>query len=109
MLSQRGFDTRNEIAAIGFVVGLLQLATAALRKMTARRFLVVRTGSQCPIIENRVARHTKGNMTAAWRHAVASRCNPDDQLVHKSARACGIASARSSAIICGPAISAARP
>src|SRR5205085_8440728 len=79
------------------------------RKMAARRLLVVRAERQRAIVEHRIAGNAERNVAAARRNAVAARGNADDQLVHKDAMAAGMAAARSSAISCGPAISAARP
>ena len=92
VLGQRRFDSRREIAAIGIVVGMLELTAAAFRKVPAWRILVMRPVSQGTVVE--------GGIT---------RGNPDDQLVHSEAMAAEIASARSSAINWRPAISAARP
>src|SRR5438105_4541973 len=88
---------------------MLELTTATLREMAARRLLVVRTKGERAIIEHRVARNPERHVAAAWRHAVAARSDPDDRLIHSEAIAAGMASARSSAISCAPAISAARP
>ena len=87
---------------------MLELASAALGEMTAGRVLVVRAGRKRPVVEQGVARNAEGDMAAACGHPVPARGNPDDQFVHK-AMASGIAAARSSAIIRGPAVSAARP
>jgi hypothetical protein len=46
---------------------------------------------------------------ATGRHPVAASRDTDDKLVHKRSSAAGIAATRSSAIMCGPASSAARP
>ena len=48
MLRERTLDPRHEIAAIGFVVGMLQLAPAALGKVTAWRLLVMRPENDAP-------------------------------------------------------------
>ena len=108
MLRQRRLDPRYQVPSIGIIVGMLQLTAAAFGKMPARRLLVMRTGSKSAVVEQCVARDAERYMAAAWSDAVAARGDADDQLVH-SAAALGIAPARSSAIICGPAISAARP
>ena len=42
LLEQRGLDPRNQKAAIGLVIGMLELAAAALRKVAARWILMVR-------------------------------------------------------------------
>jgi hypothetical protein len=57
MLRQRRLNSANEIAAIGHVVGMLELAAAAFREMTARRILVMRAGSERSIIEQGIARN----------------------------------------------------
>src|SRR6185503_14061483 len=110
VLRKGRLHARDEIAAIRLVVGVLELATAALREVAARRLLVMRTEGERAVIENGISGHAERHVTATWRHAVTSGRDPDDRFVHStSASARGIASARSSAIICGPAISAARP
>lgn len=108
VLRQCGLDARDEIAAVRLIVGMLELAAPALGKVAARRLLVMRPGRKRPVIEQGVARNAEPHVPAARRHAVTPRRDPDDQFVH-SWIASGMASARSSAIICGPAISAARP
>ena len=65
MLSERRLDPRDEIAAIRFVIGVLELAAAALRKVTARRILVVRPGSERAVVEQRIAGHSERHMAAA--------------------------------------------
>src|SRR5438067_7652279 len=87
---------------------MLQLAPAAFREVTAWRHLMMRSGRQRAIVEQGVSGHAPRHMTAARRDPVAARGDANDQFVHK-ATALGIAAARSSAIIPGPAISAARP
>src|SRR3954451_15836405 len=88
---------------------MLELAPAALWEVAARRFLMMRPKRQRAIVEHGVAGNAEGNVSSARRHAVPARGNADDELVHSEAIAEGIAAARSSAISCGPAISAARP
>jgi hypothetical protein len=82
MLRQCGLGARDEIAAIGVVVGMLELAPSALRKVTAWRHLMVRTRSQRPIVEQDVARNSKRDMAPARRHPVAAGRDPDNLLVH---------------------------
>ena len=60
------------------------------------------------VVEERVSRHPEGDMPPALRDFIPPRGDADDQLVHRSAMAIGMAAARSSAIIRGPARSAAR-
>src|ERR1043166_3655716 len=89
---------------------MLELAPAAFREMAARRILMVRTRRERSIIEQRVSRNAESDVPPARGHPVAARRNANDDLFHAmGAGPAGIASARSSAIICGPAISAARP
>ena len=109
VLGQRRFDSRREIAAIGIVVGMLELTAAAFRKVPAWRILVMRPVSQRTVVEHGITRDAEGNVAAAGGDSIATRGNPDDQLVHSEAMAAEIASARSSAINWRPAISAARP
>ena len=109
MLGQRRLDAGNEVAAIGFIVGMLQLAAPAFGKMATGRLLVVGSKGKRAVVENGIARYSERNVAAARSHAVAACGDPDDKLVHRRSSACGIAAARSSAIIWGPASSAARP
>ena len=89
---------------------MLKLAPAAFGKEAARRLLMMRAISKRAVVEDRVASHAERNMPAAGGHAIPSGGDPNDGFVgHRSASAWGIASTRSSAIIRGPAISAARP
>ena len=64
VLGQRAVDPRDQIAAIGLVVGMLELAAAAFGKVTAWRHLVVRPGRERAVVEQRVARARR---TATWR------------------------------------------
>jgi len=65
MLSERRLDAGGEVAAISFVIGMLQLATPALGKVTARRLLVMRTEGQCAVIEHGVPGNAEGHVAAA--------------------------------------------
>lgn len=109
VLGKSKLDPRREVADVRLVVGMLELATAAFGKVTARRRLVVRAERQCSVIEHGVARNGERHMASGGGHSVAAGRDPDDKLVHRRSSAAGIAAARSSAIMCGPAISAARP
>src|SRR5512144_2864550 len=99
VLCERGLDARYQVAAIGFIVRMLELAAAAFRVVAARRFLVVRPESQRSVVEHCVARNSERHVAPAGRNSVASRRDADDQLAHSAAMASGMASARSSAII----------
>src|SRR6187551_420897 len=109
VLGKRRLDPRHQIVPIGRVVGMLELAAAAFGEVLARRLLMVRPECERSIVENRVTRHCEREVPATGRHPVATRGNSNDQLVHSRSNAAGIAAARSSAIICCPASSAARP
>ena len=109
VLGKRRLDSRDKVAAIRLVVGMLQLAPATFRKVAARGLLVVRSERERPVVQHGIAGDCKGDVTAAFGHAVATRRNPDDELVHNWSNARGMAATRSSAIICGPASFAARP
>lgn len=99
VLREGGLDPRHKISTIGLVVGMLQLAAPALGEVAARRLLVMHAIGKRPIVEHRIAGNAEGHVSARRRHAVASGGNPNDQFVHKRSRACGIAAARSSAIM----------
>jgi hypothetical protein len=62
---------------------MLQLAPAALGKMAARRFLVVRARRKRAVVEQRVAGDAERHVTAALRDSVAPRRDPDDQLMDR--------------------------
>ena len=110
MLREGRLDTRNQVVTIGLVVRMLKLAPAALGKVPARWLLVMRSRRQGSVVEQRVAGDSKRHVAPACGHAVSACRDPDDQLVHSTAAsAWGIAWTRSSAIMAGPAISAARP
>ena len=109
VLGKRRFDPRNEVIAIGLIIGMLELAAAALGKVTAWRHLVMFSRRQRAVIEQRITRYAERHVVAAGSDSFTAGCDPDDQLVHNAAIAAGIASARLSAIISGPANSAARP
>jgi hypothetical protein len=65
LLGKRGRDLRDEIAAIGFIVGVLKLATATFREVRARRFLVMGPGREGAVVEEGIAGHSERNVTAA--------------------------------------------
>lgn len=109
MLGERETHPVFTKSGIRFVVGMLQLAPAALGEMAARRLLAMGAGSDGAILGDRIARHREGDMAAACRHAVAARRDPDDGFAHSAASTAGIAATKSSAISDGPTSSAARP
>ena len=63
LLGERGFDPRHEIAAIGLIVGMLELAAAAFGEMPAWRFLVMRAGRQRAVVEHA----SPGTPNGTWR------------------------------------------
>jgi hypothetical protein len=65
MLRQRGFDPRDEIEAVGLVVGMLELTSPAFGKMPARRLLVVRAGGERSVVEKSIARNPERHVAAA--------------------------------------------
>lgn len=64
MLCQRAPDPRNEIAAIGLVVGLLELAPAAFGEVATRRVLVVRAGRERAVVEQGITRHAERDVAS---------------------------------------------
>jgi hypothetical protein len=64
VLRQSGLDPRDKIVAIGFVVGVLELAAAALREVPARRILVVRARREGTIVHEGVAGNAERHMAA---------------------------------------------
>ena len=87
MLCERSLDARNQIAPIRFVIDVLELATAALGKVTAWRHLVMRAGQDCPVTEHLVAGYSERNVPAARSDAVAARGNSNDFVSHSTSRA----------------------
>src|SRR5688572_27575218 len=78
--------------------------------MAAWWLLVVGSGLNRAVVAQQVTRCCQHCVSAAGGDSVAAGGDADDFLAHRqSAKACGRASTRSSAIIAGPAISAARP
>src|SRR5262245_52810646 len=75
--------------------------------MTAGRMLVTRAMLKRAVIQQHIPRDCKGHVTTARGDAVATSGDADDVFTHVSAD--GIAATKSSAIMAGPAISAARP
>ena len=65
VLRKRRFDPRDQIAAIRFVIGMLELAPAALGEVPARRLLVVRPGRERTVIEKSIARDPERDVPAA--------------------------------------------
>jgi hypothetical protein len=78
VLGKRRLNAGNQIAAIDFIVGVLELTSAAFREVAARRLLVVRPKGERAVIEDGIAGYAEGHMPPAWRHAVTARGNPDD-------------------------------
>jgi hypothetical protein len=78
VLGERRLDARYQIAAIALIVGMLELAAAAVGKVAAWRFLVVGPESERPVIEHRVAWNSKRHVASAGGDAVASRRDADD-------------------------------
>ncbi len=78
MLRERGFDARYEVARVRLIVGMLELAPTAFGKVTARRLLVVRSGSERTIIKERITGDPERHVPPARRDAVAPRRDADD-------------------------------
>jgi hypothetical protein len=83
VLRERGLHARHQVAAIRLVVGMLQLASAALGEVPARRFLVVRTRRERSVVEQRIAGHSERHRPTARRHAVTAPGDSDDQLMRR--------------------------
>ena len=73
--------------SVGLVIDVLELATAALGKVTAWRHLVMRAGQDCPVTEHLVAGYSERNVLAARSDAVAARGNSNDFVSHSTSRA----------------------
>ena len=109
MLPQRAGHARRAIVCVGLIGQMLKLASTAFGKMPARRRLAAQAGLDRSVVEQDVARNCERDMASASRDPVPACRDPDNGLAHKSASATGMAFTRSSAIIRGPAASAARP
>lgn len=79
VLRERGLDPAHEIAAICLVVSMLELAAAALREMAARRLLMMRSGRERSIVEQRIAGDSERHVASARSHAIAARGDSNDQ------------------------------
>jgi hypothetical protein len=64
MLGQRRSHSRHQIRPVRFVIDVLKLAAATLRKVTARRLLVMRTSDECPVLQQLIARNAERHMAA---------------------------------------------
>jgi hypothetical protein len=64
MLGQRRSHSRYQIRPVRFVIEVLKLAAATLRKVTARRLLVMRTFDECPVLQQLIARNPERDMAA---------------------------------------------
>jgi CRISPR/Cas system-associated endonuclease Cas1 len=82
VLGKRILDARDQISAIGLVIRMLKLASAALREMAARRHLVMWAGRQRTIVEESVPRHAEGHMATTRGDAVSACRDANDQFVH---------------------------
>ena len=87
VLRQRRFDSRDQEGAIGGVVGVLELAAAALGEMAARRLLVMRAEGERAIVDHGVAGNPERKVPAACCHAIAARGYSNDEFAHSSERA----------------------
>ncbi len=85
VLRKRSFDARDQISAIGLIIRVLKLATAALVEMAARRLLVMRSRRQRAIFEQGVSRHAKGDVAAAIITPSPRAAMRTISFVHKSA------------------------
>ena len=108
VLRQRADDPACAIIGISRVGEVLELAPAALGEVTARRQLVPRALDECAVGFDDVARDGEGAMLPAGADPVAARRDADNRIAHRSASVKGSAATRSSAIMLGPARSAAR-
>src|SRR3954453_3713483 len=99
VLGKRADDPIDQIGAIRFIGDMLELAAAAFREMAAWRLLVVWAGLDRAVIAQQVARRGERRVAPAGGHAFAARRDPNNRLAHRqSAKACGSASIKSSAI-----------
>jgi hypothetical protein len=65
VLRQRRLDARDEIAAVRVVVGVLELAPTALRKMPARRLLMMRPRRERSVVQKSVVRYAERDVPTA--------------------------------------------
>jgi hypothetical protein len=109
MLRKRSGYARRAIVRVGSVGKVLQLAPATPGKQPAWRKLTAGSGLYRSIIQQDIAGNCKWDMATAGRNSISAGRDPDNCIAHKSASVAGMAFTRSSAIIPGPAASAARP
>jgi hypothetical protein len=65
VLREGRLDSRNQIAAISFVVGMLQLTSAAFREVPARWFLVMRPRRKSSVVEQSISRDPERDVPPA--------------------------------------------
>jgi hypothetical protein len=82
VLCKGSLDPRDEIAAIRFVVRMLELAATALGKVPTRRILVMRSRSNRTVVEKRVAWHSECDVAAALSDPVSTGGYSNDQFMH---------------------------
>ncbi len=64
VLRQSGLDPRNEVTAIRVVIGVLELASAALGKVPAGRILMVRSRREGAVVHEGVPGNAEGYVAA---------------------------------------------
>lgn len=76
-----------------FFIEMLELAAATGTEMAAWRHGAVWTGHDCAVSRNAVTRRGEREVAAAFRHAIATRSDPDDRFCgqRQSASAEGMA------------------
>lgn len=85
VLCERGRDPVGQVTAVSLVIDMLELASAALRKVTAWRHLMVRPLDQRSVIPDRVAGDSERHMPARRGDSVAACRDPDDLVSHREA------------------------
>ena len=99
-----------QIAAIGLVIDMLELAPAAFRENGGMAATGGAARVERAIVEQHVAGNAKRHMSAARGDAIAARRDPDDRFAHRPVRApAGWPAQDRRRSSPGPAISAARP
>ena len=65
MLCESRLSPRHEIAAIGLVIDVLKLASAAFREVPAGRLLMMRPEGKCAVVQDCIAGDAERNVAAA--------------------------------------------
>ena len=89
VLRERRFHSRYEILAVCLVIGMLELTSAAFRKVTAWRHLMMWTSLDGPVLKQSIAGHSERNVPAARGDPVTTGGDANDFVSHSEDRTHG--------------------